>query len=229
MFRKGLYFTFIVFVFSLFLLQNVCHAYPSGKAWKTAEIDLTSAYNILGTYVTHMKETRDAVTTLNGSWAANKQKIEDSANVALENAAATLVGIVTTALTPGAKAVSYAPSIFTGWLATKAGLGSGKRSKNKKEYITAMSTAISAFDTALDDVRAKYAIYESAHDAYLTLLASHNGGLVYYDRMTRTTSGVYSQAALKTAVTEDITTNKTAITTDWYHTWESPSGIYHSI
>lgn len=148
MFRKGLYFTFIVYVFSLFLWQNVSHAYPSGKAWETAKTDLTSRYTTLQTYVTHHKETRDAVETLNRGWASNKQKIEDSTNVALDNAGATLVGIVTTALSPGAKAITYAPSIFSGWLTTKAGLGTGNASKNKDEYLSAMSTALAAFDTA---------------------------------------------------------------------------------
>ena len=230
MFRKGLYFTFIVYVFSLFLWQNVSHAYPSGDNWETLKTNLTTAYTNLDTYVTFMKETRDAVTTLNSGWEANKTKIEDGEKVMLETAAAALVGIVSTALTSGSSAVAYAPSIFTGWIAAKAGLGTGKLKKSKTEYLTAMSTAVSAFDIALGDVNEKYKIYESDHDAYLTLMASHSGGLVLYDKTTQTTSDVYSKEDLKTAVTEDKTENKTATTRDWYHTWESPSSsTYHSI
>ena len=230
MLRKGLYFTFIVYVFSLFIWQNVSHAYPSGKNWTTVESNLTIAYTNLDTYVTFLKETRDAVTTLNSGWEANKTKIEDGEKVMLETAAAALVGIVSTALTSGSSAVAYAPSIFTGWIAAKAGLGTGKHKKSKTKYLTAMSTAVSAFDIALGDVNEKYKIYESAHDAYLTSMASHSGGLVLYDKTTQTTSDVYSKEDLKTAVTEGKTENKTATTRDWYHTWESPSSsTYHSI
>ncbi len=217
MFKKVLHLTFIVFVLSLFLYQNVSYAYPSTgtvkeqNAWETVTSDREIAYQALKGKETAYSGARAAVGDLNAQWdrGKNEENIKKGAKVTVDAFANFAIGLVATALTKGAGAVAYAPSVFNGYVAGKAGL-SGSYSFSPDKYTGAMSTALSLFDTARSDSKAAYATYTTAYAAYLKVISEHSGGLVRYNG--NGVSAVYSQTQL------DMTVNSTPPTTKgWYH------------
>ena len=218
MFNKVLHFSFIVFVLSLFLYQNVSYAYPSGKAWQTAETDLDTAYKTMKDHETALANIQEAMTALNDSWDSNETEIKKGWDVTVNAVAGVAVGVVTAYFTGGTSAIAYLPSIFSGWLAAKEAKDTYSRVWSRDEYLKAMQTTLSAMDTVLGDADAAYTVYTADYAAYLKILAEHSGGLVRFNG--NGVTAVYSQDALDMAVNSTPRQTK-----EWYHSYERPSGL----
>ncbi|MCE2400106.1 hypothetical protein J4G08_04375, partial [Candidatus Poribacteria bacterium] len=161
----------------------------------------------------------------------NEDEIKQGQDLTIDTAAATVVSIVTAYYTGGTSHVAYLPSIFSGWLTTKAGLTTAKRTGNRAAYLRAMSTSLSAMDTVLSDIIIAYSTYTNAYDTYLTMIVGHSGGFVRFNG--NTASSVYTKLQVYSAVNprnaQGYWDQHSALTTGWYHTWESPSQTSHSI
>ena len=199
-FRKLLHITCIVCLLSIFVWSHTAHAYPNAndKDWQTAEKKLDTAYKAMKQWETQLADVRDAAQTLSDAWDKNREKIRTGTATTVTNAAAAVIGIVTAYFTAGTLTVAYLPSIFQGWLATKAGLETGSESVKSTAYLQVLITAISALDTVLADVDTAYATYTDCYDVYLTIISGHDGGLVRFNG--NIMSSVYTKEQVYAAV-----------------------------
>ena len=205
--------TLMVCVCSLFLLQNLAFGYS--KAWQTEENELDIKYRAVSGASTKLVKYRDALGTLTGKWSANEKKIAAGAEVTLAGVLTTSASTLALYLTGGSAIPVYMSAVLTLKSAVDVGLGiSGSDS-----YVSAIQTADSAVEDAVEDVEEAYKAYTTQYSVYLSKCAAHN--LVRFTG--DTPSGVYSQSALDTAV------NMSNKTRGWYHTFDSPSGTDHSI
>ncbi|MDE0481237.1 MAG: hypothetical protein OXI67_01540 [Candidatus Poribacteria bacterium] len=208
--------TFIVCVCSLFLWQNLSFGYSN--QWRTEDNELENKYNALGRAEKKLDRYKDALSSLIGKWAGNERKISSNAEVTLSGAFATSATVLATALSKSTPITSVAGGLLT----LRKAVDWGMAISASDSYVSAMSTADSAVESAVADIATAYSEYKSQYDRYLGVCAGHQ--LCRYNG--NVASAVYSKSQLDTAVNK----SNPGQTRGWYHPTQSPSAeTEHSI
>ena len=151
--------TFIVCVCTLFLWQNLSFGEYSTQ-WTTEDNELDIKHDNLSRAEEKLEKYRDALSTLIGKWSDNEKKISSNIDVTLSGAFATSATALASALSKSTPITAAAGGLLTLRKAVHAGMAISA----SDSYVSAMSTADSAVESAVADIAMAYSEYESQYD-----------------------------------------------------------------
>ncbi len=227
MLRKSLYCILIIFVCSVSIFQNICHANITDEeifqghgqtwnAWDLAYKKMDAKYQIMQNNYNTFSGAKSVVEKLISIWKSHHEKLKKSQIATVENVTNAFITVIG-AIIPGpgtatttANVVNKLPAAFATYSAAKSAADTFSITFDMDKHQKALSASLSTMDGAFSTLTQTHPVYKRLYNEYLEACANHI--LIRSTNFNR----VYTAEEIDSAV------NTPPYDTDgWYHGSES--------